>query len=104
MTRATIAYAMTAEECEAITEEYDSRAIVMYEGGLVTVKLPPKNDYMVCDNIVDFAAIFRKLRQRNLSTRAVAIYEQSYQCFNSNCTVVIIDGIGEYDMTDLEKN
>ena len=103
MIRATIAYAMTAEECESIAEEYNSHAIVQYEGGVVTVKLPPKNDYVVCDNVIDFAAIFRKLRQRNLSTKAVAIYEQSYQCFASNSTVIVIDGVGEHDMTDLEK-
>lgn len=102
MYRAAIAYTMTAEECENIAAEYNPRAIVQYEGGIVTVKLPPENDYMVCDNVVDFAAIFRKLRQHNLSDRALAIYEQSYQCFDSSATVVVIDHVSEHDMTDVE--
>lgn len=104
MVRVTFAYTITAEECERIAEEYNPHAVVCYEGGVVTVKLPPKNDYMVCENVVDFAAIFRELRQRNLSKRAVAIYEQSYQCFAENATVIVIDNVNEYDMTDLEKN
>ncbi len=94
------AYAMTAEECERIAEDYNPHAIVQYEGGLVTVKLP-QEDNMVCDNVVDFVSIFRKYHQPDLGEHAIAIYEQSYQCFGKGYTVVVIDKVNEFKMDEV---
>lgn len=96
------AVAMSAEECENIAAKYDPHAVVRYEGGVVTVKLPPKNDYFVCENVVDFAAIYRKVVDSELSDYAVAIYEQGYQCFAPEYTVIVIDSVGEGELVDAE--
>lgn len=93
-------YAMTAEEAEAIAEEYNPRAIVVYEGGLVTVKLPQENN-MVCDNVIDFVSIFRKHHQSDLGDHAIAIYEQNYQCFAKECAVIVIDKANDFKMDEV---
>lgn len=96
------AMAMSAEECENIAAEYDPQAVVRYEGGVVNVRLPPKDDYVVCENIVDFAAIYRKVVDSGLSDYAVAIYEQGYQCFAPEYTVIVIDDVSDGELVDVE--
>ena len=100
--RKLVAVAMSAEECENIAAEYDPQAVVRYEGGVVTVRLPPKDDYVVCENIVDFAAIYRKMFDSGLSDYAVAIYEQGYQCFAPEYTVIVIDDVSDGELVDGE--
>lgn len=85
-------FAFSPQEVERIVQEYDPNAKVEYRGGRVTAVIED-----MAGNEVDefnFEEIVAEMRpELGIGGKAEAIYEQNYQTFRADSTVLVIDNV-----------